>query len=867
MEAKREIIKETSKVAITLIHDYYQRVQNGDFSEKEGKLRAIKRIKNLRYGPENKDYFWINDYQPKMIMHPYRSDLTGKDLTHYEDLHGKRLFVDAVKIAKKTESGYLGYMWQWKDNPDRVTQKLSYIKGFKPWNWVIGTGIYIEDVNLMIHQTIQQTVYSLVCVILLILSISAYIIKRSIESEQKRISAEKEVRSAEKKLADIIDFLPDPTLVLDKTGHVLAWNKSIEEMTGIKAEAILGKSNYEYALPFYGERRPILCDLVMKNNFDPTNNYFTYDRSTEHVYAESFSPTLGKEGRYLQGTARTLIDESGTLIGAIESIRDITDQKIAKQKLANAHNRLKSVLDFATNLGIIASDLEGIITVFSRGAEVMLGYKETEVIGKATPLLFHDGEEIQQYGLHLSYEYKTRITGFETLITKAKRGLSEEKEWTYIRKDGSKIKVTLSVTPRYNTQGECIGYLGISSDITEKKAAESEVRRLRNLLQNIIDSMPSMLVGIDKGYTVIQWNRTAENRTGIRAIDAIGKKIETVLPYLSLNPELIRNSIKKKKISPEKKIIHMIQGEAHHENITVYPLITNGIEGAVIRIDDISERLQMEEIMIQSEKMLSVGGLAAGMAHEINNPLAGILQGLQVIINRLQIQSPKDQEIAEALALDPEKMKIFIKKRNIPEMIENVMQSGKRASVIVKNMLSFARKSDHAFKPTDPGELMEQTIDLCKNDYHLKSKYDFRRISIKREYQSELKNVICEESKIQQVLLNLLKNGAQAMHKKWNDSPSIKGAPTFIIRIFERDLNTIFEIEDNGPGMPEETAKRIFEPFFTTKHTGVGTGLGLSVSYFIITENHGGEIKVQSEIGRGTIFQITLPQKRSNKHE
>ena len=155
-------------------------------------------------------------------------------------------------------------------------------------------------------------------------------------------------------------------------------------------------------------------------------------------------------------------------------------------------------------------------------------------------------------------------------------------------------------------------------------------------------------------------------------------------------------------------------------------------------------------------------------------------------------------------------------------------------------------------------DLLDKTIDLAATDYDLKKEYDFKLIQIIREYQDDLPMVPCEAGKIQQVLLNIFRNGAQAMQEAGTRRPK------FIVRTrFDRESHrACMEIQDNGPGMDEETRKRIFEPFFTTKPVGVGTGLGMSVSYFIIKENHGGDMQVESRPGEGSKFIICLPVER-----
>jgi signal transduction histidine kinase len=188
-----------------------------------------------------------------------------------------------------------------------------------------------------------------------------------------------------------------------------------------------------------------------------------------------------------------------------------------------------------------------------------------------------------------------------------------------------------------------------------------------------------------------------------------------------------------------------------------------------------------------------------------------------------------------------------------------ILEAGNRAAAIVENMLSFARKGTQSLDPCDLAELLDKTVALAEKDYDLKKKYDFKQIRIEREYEENVPLVKCEYSKIQQVFLNILKNGAEAM-AEWRDRNSgDQKIPKFILRVRHLDGTVLIEIEDNGPGIPEQVCKRIFEPFFTTKPVGVGTGLGLSVSYFIITQNHAGEMSVESEPGKGARFVIKLP--------
>ncbi|WP_051677018.1 PAS domain-containing protein [Maridesulfovibrio frigidus] len=270
---------------------------------------------------------------------------------------------------------------------------------------------------------------------------------------------------------------------------------------------------------------------------------------------------------------------------------------------------------------------------------------------------------------------------------------------------------------------------------------------------------------------------------------------------------------------------------------------------------DITEQKKTAQIMVQTEKMMSVGGLAAGMAHEINNPLAGILGAVQNIKNRIYTDIEKNTSAAKECGTDLEHIREYFAHRGITSMLESIQTAGVRASTIVQNMLQFSRKSNKNVEFHNLAVLLDKTVELAASDYSLKNDYDFRKVIIKREYEPEISKVCCLGNEIQQVFLNILKNGAEAMAEKNYTSIS----PMFVFRVKNGDREIIVEIEDNGPGMDDKVRKRVFDPFYTTKDVGKGTGLGLSVSYFIITDQHNGVMEVESTLGMNTRFIIRLP--------
>ena len=279
-----------------------------------------------------------------------------------------------------------------------------------------------------------------------------------------------------------------------------------------------------------------------------------------------------------------------------------------------------------------------------------------------------------------------------------------------------------------------------------------------------------------------------------------------------------------------------------------------GQKKLLIVMRDITERRRMQKTMIQTEKMMSVGGLAAGMAHEINNPLGIIMQVTQNIIRRTSPTLKKNLPVAEKCDIDLNNLRNYMDKRGITEYLHSIREAGNRAALIVKSMLDFSRKSNLSKSSGTIEPVIETAISLAGNDYDFKKKYDFKKINIVRDFNSSpIFNFT--EMEICQVILNLIKNAAQAIAEE-NNSHKI---PTITIRTSSDENFVRIEIEDNGPGIDEEKLKKIFEPFYSTKNVDIGTGLGLSVSNFIVTHNHGGTITVDSTPGEGSRFTISLP--------
>ena len=379
-------------------------------------------------------------------------------------------------------------------------------------------------------------------------------------------------------------------------------------------------------------------------------------------------------------------------------------------------------------------------------------------------------------------------------------------------------------------------------------------QRYRRLLSNIAD--PIYLV--DAEGNTVDCNTAATERLGYSKKELLQLKLNDIDPNVDMEQWItqITDADSDQKFSLESThrcksgITFPVEVSA-----CIFDESGNRFVQGVAR--DISERRHTLELLVQNEKMNSLGSMAAGIAHEINNPLSAILGACQNIHNRIFKDTPKNMLVAEECGVELDVLRDYVNKREIKRMLDSVVSAGGRASKIVTSMLNFSYSNPAELHTCRVTTLLDDTLELISADFNLIENYDFKKIRIVKDYPEIDKPVCCIRSAIQQVFLNLFKNATEAMAgKEYTENEN----PEMTVRVRNIKGDVLIEVHDNGPGMNEEIQKKIFDPFYTSKEVGQGTGLGLSVSYFIVVDQHKGTMEVESTPGRGTMFRVILPQ-------
>lgn len=451
LERKREMIKELTNSATSILEEYNKEEIKGTISTSDAKESAISRIKGLRYGEENKDYFWITDMHPIMITHPYRSDLDSTDLSEFSDPTGKKLFVEFIKAVKSTGEGYVDYMWQWKDDSAKIVPKLSYVKHFIPWNWVLGTGIYIEDVKEEISKMESRLINISAGIIATIFILLLIITLQSLKIEKRRNHAENELKKSHEKYKTVVEDLNEGILML-LNGHIIYSNKIIHDILGYDTDEL----NNKYIL-----------DLLTgedKNNPDGIRVFKEIEKS--NLSQLNYEINLLKKNNELvkvdMNISKTkVLNENGFLL----KIRSLSDKRI---RFNEEKGTFKSLTD-NIKIGVFRAQMN------KNGKFLDANFAALEILG------FENKEELFKTEIFSLFHEKSDRNEFIRNLIEA--GVVRNKVIKLNRSDGKITSIAVSAAVVDDEDGNPSFCDGIIEDISEQKKIEEKKEQLMIELQ------------------------------------------------------------------------------------------------------------------------------------------------------------------------------------------------------------------------------------------------------------------------------------------------------------------------------------------------------------------------------------------------
>ena len=507
--------------------------------------------------------------------------------------------------------------------------------------------------------------------------------------------------------------------------------------------------------------------------------------------------------------------EDGSIL-KLSVYRDISERKKREEMLRASEEDFRNLFEHVA-CGVFISSKEGKFLNANHALLDMLGYNDKDEflsIDIANDLYVRP-EERQK---------------FKKMIERDGRVIDYEVEFK--RKDGSTVPVLLTGHVRYDQQGNVIGYEGLNLDITRRKLMERQLKEAHDFINKIIQSSPNAITATDMKGNILIWNRAAEETIGYKAADVIGKmNIQKIYP-----DEMAR------------KVMQMLRKPEHGGvgRLKAYPMVYVRQDGAVIEGNlsaaiiydasgkeiatvgsfvDLKERLEMEralrrtqEQLLQSEKLAAMGRLTSQIAHELNNPLYGIMNTLEL----LKTEIPPEG-----------------KRRKVLEM---ALSETVRLSDLLRKMLSFSKPDQEEKQAVDLNTVLDEILLLHEKQLQEND------IKIKTSFEPTLPQISASKDQLRQVFLNLVANARDAM----------PDGGTLRVTTAANPENVRIEIADTGTGIKEKHLKKIFDSFFTTKDSVKGVGLGLSVCYGFI-KDHGGDIQVKSKVDSGTTFTITFP--------
>lgn len=426
-------------------------------------------------------------------------------------------------------------------------------------------------------------------------------------------------------------------------------------------------------------------------------------------------------------------------------------------------------------------------------------------------------------------------------ITLVFLAISYRNAWR-VNRELTEIKKNLEERVRERTANLATTNSKLEAEIAEHRETTQRLVASESYIKSILDSMPLMLIGLNKEMAITQWNPAAEKITGAKSDMVLGKNLWEAYPTITLTPEQLKEVLD----SGSNRVIQHSQRGQYYFDITLYALQGNDEVGIVILLDDVTKRVKTENRMIELDKMASMGELAATMAQDIDTPLQRISQSLGQVYALAKSDDP------DALAREHCK--------TLKHCLETALESSEYASAIVNNLADFALHQGGSAQLVNVPEVLEHTIELAGKVISEPNGLKFRDIPLHLQVEAKLSSAPCRIAELQQVFLGIFRHACYALGRCKRDGFS----PLITVDVTEFYDSIWIKINHNGVGLTPEEQINIFEPYFLN-NPDASAGLGtqrLSFAYFSITEHHHGQMAVTSDIDVGTTFHVQLQVKK-----
>ncbi len=547
-----------------------------------------------------------------------------------------------------------------------------------------------------------------------------------------------------------------------------------------------------------------LAELVAAEDHEQMRGYLQRAASGDAVRAE-FSVTRPDGDRRRVNATLSPIREHAVVSGLVVSFTDFTDEARARDEVAASNARFRDLVD-ASSDAIWTVDRRGLFTSVNDVTVELSGRPRAELLGRsAIPLL--------------AVEDQQTVAGHFRAVLGGKR---ERYQCHIIRKDGSRRLVSVANSP-ITMHGTVTGILGVVRDLTDDRARSEAYARLEARYSRLVDSAEDAIATMDEEGHLTSVNRALEKVTGRPRAQLIGTNFVEILRP-SERAELWRLFAATLGGERQRREVRFTRpdGAQRIAMVLATPLVEGGrVTGVLAVARDVTDERNLQEQVVRREKLVALGELVGGVVHEMNAPLQTILSNAQLV--------------EHSAGVAPETL----------DAVKVVASEARRASRIVNKLLTFARQNPAERLSTDVNQVLEDTLELRRYPLRVQD------IALEVELDRTLPNTWADPFQLQQVFINLLGNAEQAVARHGGQR---------IIRVRSRREGdeAVISVADSGPGIAPEHLPHIFNPFYTTKPRGSGTGLGLSIADGIIRE-HGGTIRVQSDLGHGATFEVVLP--------